>query len=102
MRLSYQSARILYRNGLRFKEPEVYKGNLRHEFDVELFIKFVEEDKEVESYRVFFKKIEEEREEWHRKDLVLDPNETWKQLFKRTFNFEEPNMIPREEVPEEK
>ena len=36
------------------------------------------------------------------RDLVIDPNETWKQWFTRNLNCEEPPMIPREELPEDK
>lgn len=78
LRLSYSSAKLLYHNGLWFKDPEAYRGDLRHPYDIDLFIEYVQEDWELETYKIFFKKIEQEQEEWTNKDLVLDPNETWK------------------------
>ena len=36
-----------------------------------------------------------------KKDLVVDPRETWTDVFKRIRDFDDPKMIPREELPEE-
>ena len=33
--------------------------------------------------------------------MVVDPRETWKKWAWRQMNFEEPPLIPREELPEE-
>jgi hypothetical protein len=41
-----------------------------------------------------------EREEWYSKDLVIDTRETWKNWAWRQMNFEDPPMLPREEIPE--
>jgi hypothetical protein len=35
------------------------------------------------------------------KDLVVDPRETWTDVFKRIRDFEDAKMIPREELSEE-
>lgn len=42
----------------------------------------------------------EQQEEWMNRDLVVDPRETWKHFFKRQLNFEDPPLVPREELPE--
>jgi len=42
-----------------------------------------------------------QREEWYSKDLVVDSRETWKKWFNRQLNFEDPPLIPREELPEQ-
>ncbi len=42
-----------------------------------------------------------EREEWLSKDLVVDTRETWKNWFVRQLNFEDPPLIPREDLPED-
>ena len=43
----------------------------------------------------------EQEEEWRNKDLVVDVRETWKNWAWRQMNFEDPPMIPREELPEQ-
>jgi hypothetical protein len=50
---------------------------------------------------LFYEKIEKERQEWLSKDLVVDTRETWKQWIKRTKDFKEPPLIPREDLPAE-
>ena len=41
-----------------------------------------------------------QQEEWWSKDLVVDTRETWKAWAKRQINFEDPPLIPREDLPE--
>ena len=40
-------------------------------------------------------------EEFEQKDLVVDIRETWSEFFARIRDFEDPKLIPREELPEE-
>ena len=37
-----------------------------------------------------------------RKDMVIDPKESWSEWFKRNANFEEPPMIERDQLPDDK
>lgn len=41
-----------------------------------------------------------QQEEWLSKDLVVDTRETWGKWAKRQVNFEDPPLIPREDLPE--
>ncbi|TNV78154.1 hypothetical protein FGO68_gene14585 [Halteria grandinella] len=45
--------------------------------------------------------ISSKQEEWLSKDLVIDTRETWKSFISRQLNFEDPPLVPREELPEE-
>ncbi len=62
----------------------------------------MQDDREVKSYQVFFEKDRAEYDEWEKKDLVLDPDEDWKEWFVRNMNFKEPARIPREELDDGK
>jgi hypothetical protein len=42
-----------------------------------------------------------QQEEWLSRDLVIDTRESWKSWFSRQLNFEDPPLVPREELPEE-
>lgn len=78
IRMSFESAKILYKNGLRFKETGMYLPLLRHEYDIQMFMEFVAEDMDITAYNIFYEKVNRERAAWEARDLVLDPNETWK------------------------
>ncbi len=54
LKTCYHSARLLYKNGLRFKDPKMYLDHLRHAYDLELFIDYVQDDKDVEHYGIFY------------------------------------------------
>ena len=101
-RMSFKAAKVLYKNGLRFKNPNSYKEGIRHPFDVVLFMEYVRDDVDLNSYAIFFEKIQQEKDAWLNRDLVLDPTETWKDWFVRNMNFEEPKMIPREDLASNK
>mmetsp|Transcript_41479 Transcript_41479/g.47843 ORF Transcript_41479/g.47843 Transcript_41479/m.47843 type:complete len:247 (-) Transcript_41479:24-764(-) len=101
-RLSYNCALILKGKGLALKDEEFYKDKLDVEYDLPLFLQYVEENKVLDSTKIFFEKIKKEDEEYNNKDLVIDPRETWKQWIKRTATFEEPPMVERQELPEKK
>ena len=40
-----------------------------------------------------------EEAEYRKRDLVINPRESWKELIRRTTNFEEPSLIDRHELP---
>jgi hypothetical protein len=42
-----------------------------------------------------------QKEEWLARDLVIDTRETWRSWVWRQLNFEEPPLVPREDLPEE-
>lgn len=100
--MSYQCALIFKKLGLEPKELEHYENDLATEFDVELFIECVNEERELTSNSIFFEKIRAHEAEMAKRDLVIDPGETWKNWFKRTAKFEEPPMVNRHDIPYEK
>ena len=76
-----------------------------------MFIEYLEEDRETVENARFYDKLRsksnsditpsiEAEEEWLAKDLVVDTRETWKRWSWRQLNFEDPPMIPREDLPE--
>ncbi|CAI2375388.1 unnamed protein product [Moneuplotes crassus] len=101
VRVSYATALFLKKQGLSPKPAEFYEDKLQVKFDVELFIEKLENEEQVHSFNIFYKKIEREEQEWLSKDLVIDPRETWKKWLTRNMNFEEPPMVPREDIPED-
>ena len=60
------------------------------------------EEIEVEDTNIFFQKVKMKEQEEAEKDMVIDPRETWKHWFKRTATFEDPPMVEREQLPEDK
>ena len=102
VKMNYDSALLLTRRGLQPREKSVYEGELWQKYDLELFLQYLAEDREHVDYQVFFDLIKREQEEWQAKDLVVDTRETWKQWARRQLNFEDPPLIPREELPEQK
>jgi hypothetical protein len=60
----------------------------------------IDADLEDVPYKRFFDKIKREREEWLAKDLVVDRRERWRDWVWRQFHFEDPPLVPREELPE--
>jgi len=51
---------------------------------------------------VFFQKVKLREQQETERDKVIDPRESWKHWFKRTATFEEPPMVDRDELPEDK
>ena len=101
--MSYATALYVKKTqNLEPKPVDYYDGLTAIEYDVELFIEKLNNEEEVESNKIFFEKIRQKEKEWAERDLVLDPNETWNEWFKRNLEFEEPPMVPRDEIPEEK
>ena len=98
-RMNYGSARYLKRQGLQPKEQDFYENRMFTPFDIELFLSYLEEDREVDTLNVFFQKAKKEEEEKRRQDLVVDPREGWGKYIKRVANFKDPPMVPREELP---
>ena len=65
-RMNYGSARYLKRQGLQPKEQDFYENRMFTPFDIELFLTYLEEDKEVDTLNVFFQKAKREEEEKRR------------------------------------
>eukprot|EP00831_Metopus_contortus_P059795 TRINITY_DN5176_c0_g1_i2.p1 TRINITY_DN5176_c0_g1~~TRINITY_DN5176_c0_g1_i2.p1 ORF type:complete len:290 (-),score=52.11 TRINITY_DN5176_c0_g1_i2:54-923(-) len=95
-RMHYMPALYLYQNGAKLKSIEEYRSIQRAIFDLDKFMTFLLEKKEVSEVSCFYiqKKIG--------KDLVVDPRESWGQFFKRVYNFDHAPMIERSELPTEK
>ena len=100
IRMSYESALFLKKKGLIPKPAEYYQDKVAVVYDVPLFIEKLENEELIKSYKIFHERIIREEKEWLSKDLVIDPRETWKEWFVRNANFDEPPLIPREEIPE--
>jgi len=77
-RVWYETALFLKQKGLEPKESDFYRDKLKVEYDVDLFIEKLDLEEKVDSYEIFYEKIKREEREWHNKDLVIDPRETWK------------------------
>ena len=99
-RMSYNCALIFKQKGLELKDTSYYEQDLAVEFDLPLFLQYLEEDKQINSTAVFFEKIKRKEAELAKKDMIIDPRQSWKNWFKRTLNFEEPPMIERNSIPE--
>ena len=99
----YTTALVLYRDhGMRPKSVEFYKEHcVSKHFDFDLLFQYLEEGRPEANNQDFFARAKKEHEEFMKKDLVVDPRETWTDVFKRIRDFEDPKMIPREELPEE-
>ena len=65
-------------------------------------MQYIKEEIEVTNKDIFFSKVREQEAKEAQRDLVIDPSETWKHWFKRTATFEEPPMIDRDQLPEDK
>ena len=83
VRMNYAGALYLKNQGLTEKDLEFYAERLYTPFDIELFLHFLSNGQEVPETGIFFEKLRREEEEWNRRDLVVDPRETWKDWFKR-------------------
>lgn len=70
-------------------------------FDFDLLFSYLESGRENAERIEFFQKYIKEMEEFEKKDLVVDIRETWGEMFARIRDFEDPKLIPREELPEE-
>ena len=110
--VNYESALLLYQRAGMMTPPEqreelyVTIGGknvntlYRQKFDVDLFFQYLENGVENVERSVFYEKLRKEQEEWEKKDLVVDTRETWGEWFRRTKDFKEPPLVPREELPE--
>jgi hypothetical protein len=101
VKMNYEAALALRKAGCATKAPDHYDGITWKPYDVEMFITFLDEKRENVDYRRFFDKIKAAEEEWNNKDLVVDIRETWGEFVKRQVNFEDPKMVPREDLPAE-
>ena len=54
IRMNYESALILRRYGLKPRDVELYQPNLWQKYDVQLFIEYLNEDREEVDYNRFF------------------------------------------------
>mmetsp|Transcript_8461 Transcript_8461/g.6307 ORF Transcript_8461/g.6307 Transcript_8461/m.6307 type:complete len:81 (-) Transcript_8461:282-524(-) len=79
----------------------MYRSHMWQEYDIDLFFKYMDEEREVVHYEEFFDEIKRKRREFYEKDLVVDVRESWKQWAWRQMNFEDPPLIARDELPEE-
>jgi hypothetical protein len=88
---------------MRPKDRELYKKNMvgATGFDFDLLFSYLESGRENAERIEFFKNYMKEMEEFEKKDLVVDIRETWGEMFARIRDFEDPKLIPREELPEE-
>lgn len=100
IRMSYETALFLKKKGLVPKDAEYYHDKWAVLYDVPLFIEKLENEELITSYKIFHERIIREEKEWLSKDLVIDPRESWKEWFVRNANFDEPPLIPREDIPE--
>lgn len=78
VRVAYETAVYLKKQGLETREVEFYHQREIIPFDTELFIEKVNKEEEITSYKIFYERIEREEKEWEESDLVIDPRETWK------------------------
>ena len=76
----------------------VINGLYRQKFDFELFFYYLDNNVEQVERQIFYEKIIKERLEWESKDLVVDVRESWSQWLRRTSKFQEPPLIPREDL----
>jgi len=98
---NYEVALELKKQGATYREFEWYEGKTWTKYDIELLFEYLEEGKELIDYKTLFYKVRRQEDEWKSKDLVVDTRETWKQFFNRQLNFEDPQLVPREELPEQ-
>ena len=71
------------------------------EFDLQMFLDYLNEERENVDESRFFDLIKQRREEWLSKDLVVDVRESWKTWTWRQMHFEDPPLIPREDLPDQ-
>ena len=100
-RINYKSAKYFYDKGMKLKSIEWYTPKCYREYDIDLMFESLENGVEFVPHKEFFVKIRKAREEWLARDLVIDRTETWKAWAWRIMNFEDPPLIPREDLPEE-
>lgn len=99
-RINYQSAKFLFDRGMELKSIEFYKPLCYREYDIDLMFESLKAGREDVPQKEFFVKIKKAREEWLAKDLVVDRREGWRAWAWRQMNFEDPPLVPREELPE--
>ena len=111
--VNYESALILRQKAKMDTPPEerkalyddiggkVVSGLYRQKFDVDLFFYYLDNNVALVERRLFYEKVQRERDEWLNKDLVVDTRESWSQWLKRTKDFKEPPLVPREDLPAE-
>ena len=99
-RINYKSAKYFYDLGMELKEMDWYKPKCYREYDIELMFESLKNGVEHVPHKEFFVKIKKAREEWLAKDLVVDRREGWRSWAWRQMNFEDPPLVPREELPE--
>lgn len=101
-RLNYETAYYLFTKGLKPKTLEFYSTlSCYVKFDFDLMKQYFDDGVATCERKVFKEKIRKELEEWYKKDLVIDPRETWGEMFTRIKNFDDPPLVPREELPDE-
>ena len=54
IKMNYEAALILKRYGLKCRDSEMYQPNLWQKYDVDLFIQYLNEDREEVDYNRFF------------------------------------------------
>ena len=77
-RIAYKTSLFLVKKGMKPKPIEFYDGKLTLLFDLELFLQKLQNEEEVDSYKIFYERIEREEKEWLNQDLVVDTRESWK------------------------
>ena len=99
--MQYSTALILYKNDGKLRAKEEYIPILRSVFDLDKFWQHLINKEEVSDPSVLYLP---NRETIKKKgaDLVVDTRETWKQFFKRVYNFEPAPLVERAELPPEK
>lgn len=80
---------------------QVVNGLYRQKFDFELFFHYLDNNVVEVERQSFYDKLRKQREEWETKDLVVDVRETWGEWVRRQRDFDNPPLIPREELPVE-
>ncbi len=91
----YNCALPLYQAGIALKSIEFYQTRRDHfagmEIDFEVFLALIKSQEEHTDYdankKIFREKIIE-------RDLILDPNESWKDFFRSVILLEDAKVVP--------
>lgn len=99
IRINFKVAKVLTRAGLQRRDISEYEGKTWRKYDIQMMFDSIDADVEEVVYDRFFDKIRREREEWLKQDLVVDMRESYSSWFFRQLNFEDPPLVPRDELP---
>ena len=92
---------LLYKPEAHGHQFDVGRLHRTDGFDIDLFFKYLEEGREEANMEDMYAKKHKEYHAWLKRDLVVDTRESWRQWMNRQMLFQDPPMVPREELPEE-